>query len=242
VAIARAIVYEPGVLLMDEPLGALDRRLRADMQLEIKSLHEQLGITIVYVTHYQDEALSMSDRVVVFNKGRIEQVGAPRAVYRNPSTVLVADFFGDSLSISAVVRGRQAQLDIVETTIELPGTQARAGGVRLLWCSDQTAICDPVDQVRQDGAILIVPATVLTSAYGGNVVHGHRTDIGLWRQCRAAARPPGDGRCRNNHGRRGLDGRDRCSDRGRAGLVGCDVPGRRQGGGGRQVTETAQER
>ena len=170
VAIARAIVYEPDVLLMDEPLGALDRRLREEMQLEIKSLHEQLGITIVYVTHDQDEALSLSDRIVVFNKGRIEQIGVPRVVYRNPETPFVADFFGDSLSISAVVHERQARLEAVGATIELPAMRTQAGGFRLLWRSDQTSICNPVDQVRQDGTVIIVSATVLTSAYGGNAM------------------------------------------------------------------------
>jgi putative spermidine/putrescine transport system ATP-binding protein len=155
---------------MDEPLGALDRRLRGDMQLEIKSLHEQLGITIVYVTHDQEEALSMGDRVVVINRGRIEQVGAPRAVYRNPATPFVADFLGDSLSISAVVLEGQAHTDVVQATIELPGMQVRPGRVRMFWRSDQTSMGDPVDQVMQDGATITVPATVLASAYGGNTV------------------------------------------------------------------------
>ncbi|HRC55690.1 MAG: ABC transporter ATP-binding protein [Myxococcales bacterium] len=94
VALARALVNQPRVLLLDEPLGALDLKLREQMQSELKSLQRKLGITFVYVTHDQGEALSMSDRVAVFNKGRIEQVDSPRALYERPRTVFVASFVG----------------------------------------------------------------------------------------------------------------------------------------------------
>ncbi len=94
VALARALVNQPKVLLLDEPLGALDLKLREEMQLELKSIQRRLGITFVYVTHDQDEALSMSDRVAVFNKGRIEQIGTPRAIYEHPATSFVAGFVG----------------------------------------------------------------------------------------------------------------------------------------------------
>ena len=96
VALARALVNKPRVLLLDEPLGALDLKLREQMQLELKTLHKQLGITFIYVTHDQGEALSMSDRVAVFNKGRIEQVDSPRNLYMQPKTSFVADFVGTS--------------------------------------------------------------------------------------------------------------------------------------------------
>jgi len=86
VALARALVFEPRVVLMDEPLGALDKNLREQMQLDIRDLHRRLGLTIVFVTHDQSEALTMSDRVAVFNKGRIEQIGTPRQVYDEPAT------------------------------------------------------------------------------------------------------------------------------------------------------------
>jgi len=119
VAIARAIIFQPSLLLMDEPLGALDRRLRAEVQLEIKTLHERLGVTILYVTHDQDEALSMSDRIVVFNKGRIEQIGDPREVYRRPKTLFVADFLGDSLCVSATVIGHRARLGNSDVNVVL---------------------------------------------------------------------------------------------------------------------------
>jgi putative spermidine/putrescine transport system ATP-binding protein len=96
VALARALVNRPQVLLLDEPLGALDLKLRQEMQLFLKSLQQDLGITFVYVTHDQDEALTMSDRLAVFNDGRIEQVGAPAEVYERPRTAFVAGFVGVS--------------------------------------------------------------------------------------------------------------------------------------------------
>jgi putative spermidine/putrescine transport system ATP-binding protein len=95
VALARAIVFEPPLLLMDEPLGALDKKLREQMQLEIKHLHRRVGISIVYVTHDQDEALTMSDRIAVFGRGRIEQIGSPAEIYDRPMTRFVADFVGE---------------------------------------------------------------------------------------------------------------------------------------------------
>jgi len=96
VALARALVNQPKVLLLDEPLGALDLKLREDMQEELKSLQKALGITFVFVTHDQGEALSMADRVAVFNEGRIAQVGAPHDIYQKPATRFVADFVGSS--------------------------------------------------------------------------------------------------------------------------------------------------
>jgi putative spermidine/putrescine transport system ATP-binding protein len=96
VALARAIVNSPRVLLLDEPLGALDLKLREQMQMELGRIHEQLGITFIYVTHDQDEALTMSDRIAVFNEGRIEQIATPADLYEHPSTEFVAGFVGTS--------------------------------------------------------------------------------------------------------------------------------------------------
>jgi putative spermidine/putrescine transport system ATP-binding protein len=96
VALARALVNRPRILLLDEPLGALDLKLREQMQVELKVLHRKLGITFVYVTHDQSEALSMSDRIAVFNKGQIEQIATPRDLYHRPRTRFVADFVGSS--------------------------------------------------------------------------------------------------------------------------------------------------
>src|SRR5436309_15577078 len=94
VALARALVNRPAALLLDEPLGALDVKLRKQMQLELKRIQHELGTTFVYVTHDQDEALAMSDRIAVMNGGRVEQIGAPREIYEHPSSAFVADFIG----------------------------------------------------------------------------------------------------------------------------------------------------
>ena len=103
VAIARALVNRPQVLLLDEPLGALDLRLRKDMQNELKSIQQQTGITFVYVTHDQEEALSMSDIVVVMDKGKIQQIGTPQDIYNEPKNAFVADFIGESNILDGVM-------------------------------------------------------------------------------------------------------------------------------------------
>jgi putative spermidine/putrescine transport system ATP-binding protein len=98
------MVYGPSIILMDEPLGALDRQLRDQMQLEIKDLHARLGITVLYVTHDQEEAMAMSDRICLMNHGRIEQIGTPQELYFEPRTVFVAQFLGESNILDATVR------------------------------------------------------------------------------------------------------------------------------------------
>jgi len=103
IAIARAIVNEPKVLLLDEPLGALDLKLRQDMQYELIRLKDELGITFIYVTHDQEEALTMSDTIVVMNQGYIQQIGTPEKIYNEPENAFVADFIGDSNIISATM-------------------------------------------------------------------------------------------------------------------------------------------
>lgn len=103
VAVARALVFNPGVLLMDEPLGALDKRLREQLQVEMSRIHRSLGLTFIFVTHDQEEALSLSDRIAVFNEGRIEQVGSATDLYERPATLFVAGFLGDSTVITGTV-------------------------------------------------------------------------------------------------------------------------------------------
>lgn len=103
VAVARALIFEPRALLMDEPLGALDKKLRQALQLEIKRLHRELGITFIYVTHDQEEALVMSDRIAVFNEGRIEQVGSASELYGQPATPFVAEFLGEINALRGVI-------------------------------------------------------------------------------------------------------------------------------------------
>jgi putative spermidine/putrescine transport system ATP-binding protein len=96
VAVARGLVFRPEVLLLDEPLGALDKNLREQMQIELKRIHREIGITMIYVTHDQSEAMTMSDRIAVFNGGRLEQVDVPLRVYHRPASKFVATFIGDS--------------------------------------------------------------------------------------------------------------------------------------------------
>jgi putative spermidine/putrescine transport system ATP-binding protein len=104
VALARCMIYRPSIILMDEPLGALDRRLREQMQIEIKRLHIEHGITVMYVTHDQDEALAMSDRICLMNEGRIVQVGTPEDIYLRPTSAFAAEFLGEANMIEGLVR------------------------------------------------------------------------------------------------------------------------------------------
>ena len=122
VALARAMVYRPALLLMDEPLGALDRKLREQLQLEIKRVHRERGISVLYVTHDQEEALTMSDRIAVFNHGRIEQIGTPEELYDAPATRFVAAFIGDTNLLS----GRALAVSDGICEIETPAGRIRA--------------------------------------------------------------------------------------------------------------------
>ncbi len=131
VALARALVNRPKVLLLDEPLGALDLKLRREMQLELKEMQREVGITFVFVTHDQEEALTMSDRIAVFNDGRIEQVAAPAELYEAPASSFVAGFVGTSNLITGdtarVIFGRQGMFSIRPEKIHLQGTEEAAG-------------------------------------------------------------------------------------------------------------------
>ena len=127
VAIARALVFEPEIVLMDEPLGALDRRLREEMQYEIRRIHRQLGVTMIYVTHDQQEAMVLSNRVAVFREGRIEQIAAPETLYEEPGGVFVSSFIGDNNVFYGEVKAVQNN-DICHVSIGQDRTiQAFAG-------------------------------------------------------------------------------------------------------------------
>jgi len=134
VALARAIVNRPRVLLLDEPLGALDLKLRQDMQIELKSIQREVGITFVYVTHDQEEALTMSDRLAVFNQGRIEQIGPPAEVYEHPQSEFIAGFVGVSNVLERDGRRytvRPEKITLLEDGEEPePGLHAESGLVR----------------------------------------------------------------------------------------------------------------
>jgi putative spermidine/putrescine transport system ATP-binding protein len=149
VALARAIVYEPDVLLLDEPLGALDRKLREEMQLELKNLQRTLGVTTLFVTHDQEEALSMADRIAVMNGGRIEQLAAPADIYGRPATPFVSDFIG-------------------RTNI-IPGRITRSGGAPRLVTAGGLALESPDLAELVDGAearVALRPEKIVLSLDG----------------------------------------------------------------------------
>ena len=125
VAVARALVKVPDVLLLDEPLGALDLKLRKEMQLELKALQQQLGITFIYVTHDQEEAMTMSDRIAVMSKGKVQQLGTPVEIYERPSNRFVADFIGES----NFLEGRIKKLSANEVCVYVPELDAEVIGI-----------------------------------------------------------------------------------------------------------------
>jgi spermidine/putrescine transport system ATP-binding protein len=144
IALARALVLEPKVLLLDEPLGSLDLKLRREMQIELISIHRRLGTTFIYVTHDQDEALTMSDRVVIMNHGGVVQDGTPTEVYQKPNSVFAAQFIGEA----ALFRGRVAQVDSPRCAIEADGLvlygQHRSG----LRLGQETVVCVRPERMR----------------------------------------------------------------------------------------------
>jgi putative spermidine/putrescine transport system ATP-binding protein len=151
VALARCLVYQPSLILMDESLSALDRKLRENMQIEIKRLHRETGATIIFVTHDQEEALALADRICLMNEGRIEQLGTPEDMYEQPRSAFVADFIG----ISNVMRGRVQSGGMIRTddgSLPLPdGCEARAG---------------------EDGALIVRPEKMLLCAFDEAFVSG----------------------------------------------------------------------
>jgi putative spermidine/putrescine transport system ATP-binding protein len=131
VALARALVFEPELVLLDEPLGALDKQLRDRMQIELKTLHERLGVTMVYVTHDQTEALTMSDRIAVFSEGRIRQLATPFEVYENPANTFVAGFVGENNWLEGTVVGRNGDYVVVELASGYKVTARAAGAAAM---------------------------------------------------------------------------------------------------------------
>jgi putative spermidine/putrescine transport system ATP-binding protein len=144
IALARAIVFEPKILLMDEPLSALDKKLREQMQIEIRHLHDRLGITTIYVTHDQREALTMSDRIAVLNQGRIAQLDAPETIYNAPANAFVADFVGESTALKVQMAGGKAHLgDTVLRAESVSVLGSETGGALLIVRPEKIEIVDP---------------------------------------------------------------------------------------------------
>ena len=150
-ALARALVNRPRVLLLDEPLGALDLKLRQAMQIELKRSSSEVGLTFIYVTHDQEEALTMSDRLAVFNRGRIEQVGAPAEVYERPATAFVAGFVG----VSNVLEGDVAQAITgdAQAFTDPPGEDPPRGSLRRRWLPRTARATGHVPEVVYLGAV-----------------------------------------------------------------------------------------
>ena len=149
VAVARALVFDPDLVLMDEPLGALDKQLREQMQYEIKHIHENLGVSVVYVTHDQTEALTMSDRVAVFQDGVIQQLSPPDVLYESPQNSFVAQFIGENNKLS----GKVTKLNNDVCDIELDdGTKLRAEAVNVSGVGDRTTISLRPERVEFDDA------------------------------------------------------------------------------------------
>ena len=149
VAIARALVFKPPLLLMDEPLGALDKKLREQMQIEIKRIQNQTGITVIYVTHDQEEALVMSDQIIILNNGRLQQIGSPREIYDQPQNRFVADFIGETNLFEADIRKQNNHFMVELTDLDShfkapmdlalsPGNASISIRPEMLWLEDKT--------------------------------------------------------------------------------------------------------
>jgi putative spermidine/putrescine transport system ATP-binding protein len=166
VALARAIVFNPKALLLDEPLGALDRNLRGALQMEIRRIHREVGSTFVFVTHDQEEAMNLSDRIALFNNGHIEQVGSPETLYREPDTLFTARFLGDS-----------NVFDLGES-----GFDTTAGWEDQVWSIDPLTVSGHPG-VAEHGAIVVRPEDVRIArngdaiAAGTNAVHARVRDL-----------------------------------------------------------------
>jgi spermidine/putrescine transport system ATP-binding protein len=162
VALARSLVLRPKVLLLDEPLGALDAKLRRTLQVELRQLHRDVGITFVYVTHDQEEALTMSDRLAVMNHGILEQVGTPREVYDRPANTYVADFLGVANLLPAVAG--PAGVEVLGRTVAA-ATDGVTGNCYVVVRPERVGLVDPVGSSLR--------GTVVTVVFAGALTHVH---------------------------------------------------------------------
>jgi spermidine/putrescine ABC transporter ATP-binding subunit len=178
IALARAIVTRPSVLLLDEPLAALDKKLREQMQVEIKQLQRQVGVTTIFVTHDQEEALTLSDRIVVMDEGRIVQIGTPSEVYERPRSRFVSDFIGFTNSVSGRVNSVDGALTRVTIAsghvVTVPsGAGIAAGDAVDLVIRPEKVVVDPAGLVDR----CVIPGTLAHMVYTGAVTYYH-VDIG----------------------------------------------------------------
>jgi putative spermidine/putrescine transport system ATP-binding protein len=190
IALARAIVFEPRILLMDEPLSALDKQLREHMQIELRQLHERLGMTTVYVTHDQREALTMSDRVAVIDLGRIRQIDSPKAIYERPANRFVAEFIGESTFVTVDVDAAGCRFNGIPLTLGHPPSPH--GRHQLMIRPERLRI---LESAAAKG-VNVLPATVKAAIYQGDsvLIHAALSDGSLVSvRANATSRPPAVG-------------------------------------------------
>ncbi len=170
VAVARALVFEPKLVLMDEPLGALDRQLREQMQYEVKHIHDRLGVTVVYVTHDQSEALTMSDRVAVMHQGRIQQIATPQELYERPDNAFVAKFIGENNRLFGTVRAVDGQ----SCTVAVDGGEVQALAVNVAGVGSASSL-----SLRPERVLINPPpgscANIFDAAVEELIYHGDHT-------------------------------------------------------------------
>ena len=170
IALARAIAINPGLLLLDEPLSALDAKVRVHLRHEIKELQRKLGVTTIMVTHDQEEALSMADRIVVMNHGTVEQIGTPTEIYRHPASLFVADFIGEANKVASVYQGGKVQLGSLALSTEVSGIAEGA---------EVTIAVRPEDVVPHnladagEGIVNLLPATITDMEFLGSFWRSH---------------------------------------------------------------------
>ncbi|HEX8205284.1 MAG TPA: ABC transporter ATP-binding protein [Solirubrobacteraceae bacterium] len=190
VALARAIVNRPQVLLLDEPLGALDLKLRQGMQIELKRIQQGVGITFVYVTHDQEEALTMSDRLAVFNKGRIEQVGSPEDVYEHPATEFVADFVGVSNVLERDNRRftvRPEKVRLLHADDEVPsGQEWHVESGTIATSAYAGMVTKYVVELDRGGTLQVVRQNLETTSAEALEAPGRKVNV-AWRDAQASA-------------------------------------------------------
>jgi spermidine/putrescine transport system ATP-binding protein len=169
VALARALVLNPAVLLLDEPLGALDAKLRKRLQIELKALQEEVGITFIYVTHDQEEALTMSDRIAVMSQGRVEQVGGPKEIYEEPATAYVADFLGvsnlmDAEAVGPTQGGHRVKLGDFEL-VAGKGEHAGSGNAKITIRPERVVLAEAGNNTEN-----ALPGMVERTVYVGSIM------------------------------------------------------------------------
>lgn len=175
IALARAIAIDPGLLLLDEPLSALDAKVRVHLRHEIKELQRKLGVTTIMVTHDQEEALSMADRIVVMNHGTVEQIGTPSQIYRAPASLFVADFIGETNKVSTTYRDGHVKLGSVSLATKMQGV---AEGATVTVAVRPEDVVPHLSTEAGDGAANLLPARLLNMEFLGSYWRCHlQSDI-----------------------------------------------------------------